>query len=316
MVAIIVHQQSGSSVWQFDVAIFLEAATDTFKTEQAFLDRFNRCANFQCNTDSRQRIEDVVTAWHIQNNLKRLLLMSFHLNMNGKFHLRADVFNIGCVDISSIVQAVSSIRLAHFGQNRADVFAVDTQKRFAVKRHTVDEVDKRLMQLLNAVAVSVHVVFVDIGHNGHNRGQVQERGIGFVGFCDDVFAFTQTGVGTCGIELTADNESRIKTCRTENRSGQAGCRGFAVRTSNGDTIAEAHQFCQHQCARNHGNLLFQRGNDLRIVFFDGSRSNNHVGTVDVFGSMAWVNLDAESAQMLSNGITRLIRTGNFKAQIV
>ena len=89
-----------------------------------------------------------------------------------------------------------------------------------------------------------------------------------------------------------------------------------MRTGNGDTITEAHQFCQHQRARNHGDLLFQRGNNFRIVFFDGSRGNNYVGTIDVFGSMTGVNLDAESAQMLSNGITRLIRTGNFKAQIV
>ena len=242
--------------------------------------------------------------------------MSFHLDMNGKFHLRADVFNIGCIDIGSIVQAVSRVRLAHFGQNRADVFAVDTQEGLTVKRHTVDEIHKRLMQFLNTVAVSVHVVFIDIGHDGHNRGQVQERGIRFVGFGNDVFAFTQTGVGTCCVELAADNESRIESCRAENRSGQAGGCGFTVRTGNGDTIAEAHQFCQHQRARNHGNLLFQRGNNFRIIFFDRSRGNDHVGTIDVFGSMTWVNLDAESAQMLSNGITRLIRTGNFKAQIV
>ncbi len=180
----------------------------------------------------------------------------------------------------------------------------------------MDEIHKRLMQFFNAVAVSVHVVFVDIGHDGHNRRQIQERSIGFVGFCDDVFAFTQTSIGTSGIEFAADNESRVKSCRAENRSGQAGGCGFTVRTGNGDTIAEAHQFCQHQRARNHGDLLFQRGNDFRIIFFDRSRGNNHVGAIDVFGSMTWVNLDAESAQMLSNGITRLIRTGNFKAQIV
>ena len=257
-----------------------------------------------------------MAAGHIQNNFKRLLLMSFHLNMNGKFHLRADVFNIGRVDIGSIVQAVSGVRFADFRQNRADVFAVDTQKGFAVERHTVNKIDKRLMQFLNAVAVSVHMVFVDIGYDGHNRRQIQERSIGFIGFGNNVFAFTQTGVGTRGVELAADNESRVESCRAENRSGQAGGCGFAVRTGNSDTIAEAHQLCQHQRARNHGNLLFQRGNNLRIVFFDRSRGNNHVGAIDVFGSMTWVNLDAESAQMFSNGITRLIRTGNFKAQIV
>ena len=181
-----------------------------------------------------------MAAGHIQNNFKRLLLMPFHLNMNGKFHLRANVFNIGRVDIGSIVQAVSGVRLAHFGQNRADVFAVDTQECLTVKRHTVDEIHKRLMQLLNAVAVSVHMVFIDIGHDGHNRRQIQKRSIGFVGFCDDVFAFTQTGVGTSGIELAADNESRVESCRAEDGSGQAGGCGFAVRTGNSDTIAEAH----------------------------------------------------------------------------
>ena len=102
------------------------------------------------------------------------------------------------------------------------MFAVDTQKGFAVERHTVDKIDKRLMQFLNAVSVSVHMVFVDIGHDGHNRRQIQERGIGFVGFGNNVFAFTQTSVGTSGVELAADNESRVKSCRAENRSGQAG----------------------------------------------------------------------------------------------
>ena len=236
--------------------------------------------------------------------------------MNGKFHLCTDVFNIGRVDIGSIIQAVSGVRFADFRQNRADVFAVDTQKGFAVERHTVDEVHKRLMQFLNAVSVSVHMVFVDIGYDGHNRRQIQKRSIGFVGFGNNVFAFTQTGVGTRGVEFAANNESRVESCRAENRSSQAGCCGFTVCTGNGDTIAEAHQLCQHQRARNDRDLLFQRGNDFGIVFFNGGRGNNYIGTIDVFGSMTWVNLDAESAQMLSNGITRLIRTGNFKAQIV
>ena len=99
------------------------------------------------------------------------------------------------------------------------MFAIDTQKGFSIEWHTVDEVHKRLMQFLNAVSVSVHMVFVDIGYDGHNRRQIQERSIGFVGFGNNVFTFTQTGVGTCGVELATDNESRIESCRAENRSG-------------------------------------------------------------------------------------------------
>ena len=74
------------------------------------------------------------------------------------------------------------------------------------------------MQFINAVTVSIHVIFVDIGHDGHNRRQIQKRSIGFVGFGNNVFAFTQTGIGTSGIEFAADNESRVKSCRAENRS--------------------------------------------------------------------------------------------------
>ena len=98
--------------------------------------------------------------------------MSFHLHMNGKFHLRANTFNVGRVNIGGIVQAVSGVRFAHFGQNRADVFAVNTQKCFAVERHTVDKINKRLMQFFDAVSVGIHVVFVDIGDDGHNRSQM------------------------------------------------------------------------------------------------------------------------------------------------
>ena len=57
---------------------------------------------------------------------------------------------------------------------------------------------------------------------------MQKGRIGLVGFGDDVFAFAQTGVGTCGIEFATDNESGVETCRAEDGRRQAGGRGFAV----------------------------------------------------------------------------------------
>ena len=282
------HQQRGSAVGQLDVAVFLEAAADAFETEQAALNRFDGCADFQRHADGCQGIEDIVSAGHVQHDFKRRLLMSFHLDMNGKLHLRTDAFDFGRVNIGGIVQAVSRVRLAHFGQNRADVFAVDTQKRFAVERHTVDKIDKRLMQFFDAVSVGIHVVFVDIGDDGHNRSQMQEGRIGLVGFGDDVFAFAQTGVGTCGIEFAADNESGVETCRAEDGGSQTGGRGFAVRTGDGDAVTEAHQFRQHQGAGNDGDLLLQRSDDFGIVFFDGGRGNDDIRAIDMFGSMTGI----------------------------
>ena len=89
-----------------------------------------------------------------------------------------------------------------------------------------------------------------------------------------------------------------------------------MRTGNGDAVTEAHQFRQHQGARNDGDLLLQRSDDFGIVFFDGGRGNDDIRAVDVFGGMAGINLNTQAAQMLGNRISCLIRTGNFKAQIV
>jgi len=97
---------------------------------------------------------------------------------------------------------------------------------------------------------------------------------------------------------------------------EAGGRGFAVRTGNGDAVTEAHQFRQHQGARNDRDLLLQRSDDFGIVFFDSGRGNDDIRTVNMFGGMTGINLNTQAAQMLGNRISRLIRTGNFKAQIV
>ena len=89
-----------------------------------------------------------------------------------------------------------------------------------------------------------------------------------------------------------------------------------MRTGDGDAVTEAHQFRQHQGARNDGDLLLQCSDDFGIVFFDGGRSYDNIRAVDVFSSMTGINLNTQTAQMLGNRISSLIRTGNFKAQIV
>ena len=63
-------------------------------------------------------------------------------------------------------------------------------------------------------------------------------------------------------------------------------------------------------------MLLQRSDNFGIFFFDGGRGNDDIRTVNVFCGMAGINLNAQAAQMLGSGISRLIRTGNFKTQIV
>lgn len=96
----------------------------------------------------------------------------------------------------------------------------------------------------------------------------------------------------CGVEFAADNESGVESCRAEDGGGQAGGRGFAVRTGNGDAVTEAHQLCQHQGARNNGNLPLQRSDNFGIFFLDGGRGNDDIRTVNVFCGMVRINLNA------------------------
>lgn len=48
--------------------------------------------------------------------------------------------------------------------------AVDTQKGFAIKRHTVDKINKGLMEFINAMTIGFHVVNINIGYHRHNGG--------------------------------------------------------------------------------------------------------------------------------------------------
>ena len=109
-----------------------------------------------------------MTAGHIESNLKRRHFAIFQVY--GELHLRAVGLQIGGINIGTIIQAVSRERFADFRQNGAHVFAVGTHKRFAIKRHTVDKINKSLMQFIDAVAVSIHVVGIDIGDHGNNWG--------------------------------------------------------------------------------------------------------------------------------------------------
>ena len=237
--------------------------------------------------------------------------------VRGELHLRAVRADVGGVNIGRFVfNGICGERFFDFGQNAADVFAVHTQKCFAIKRHAVHEIDKGLVQPLHVLPVGVHVVFIDIGHHGDDGRQIQERRIAFIGFGDQILAFAQFGIRAGGGEFAADNEGRVHTGRTQNGSGQAGGGGFAVRTGNGDAVFQAHEFRQHHGARNHGNVLCQSSLHFGIIGLDGGGRYHHFGTFDVFRRVAGKHAHAQIAQMLGHGALALIRARHLETQIV
>ena len=189
------------------------------------------------------------------------------------------------------------------------MFAVDTQKRLAVERHTVHKLHKGLVQLVHAVVVGVHVVGVDIGHHGNHGREIQERGVRFVGLGHNILPAAELGVGARSGELAADNEGRVEAGGGEDGGSEAGGGGFAVRTGNGDALAEAHNLRQHHGARNHRNACLAGSQHFRIVRLDGGGGNHHVHALDVLCRMAVEYLDAHIGQLARYRALRLIRAG-------
>ena len=65
----------------------------------------------------------------------------------------------------------------------------------AVERQALREVDERLLQPREIVAVGLHVIGVDVGDHRQHRLQTQERRVGFVGLGDQELAVAQARVG-------------------------------------------------------------------------------------------------------------------------
>ena len=155
-------------------------------------------------------------------------------------HLRTNRAHVGGTDLRTFVKAVAGDRAAHLVDDGADCRVVGAQNRSAIKRHAVQKINKGFLQTGKVVPVGFHVVCVDIGDHRHDRQQVQERGVGFIGFDHDVVATAQPGVGPCAVQTSADHKGRVQPCGREHAGHQAGGGGFTVGAGNRNALLEAH----------------------------------------------------------------------------
>ena len=54
------------------------------------------------------------------------------------------------------------------------MLVIGAEHGYAVKREPLEEVDEGGLQVLEAVAVRVHVIFVDVGDGGNHGCEVEE----------------------------------------------------------------------------------------------------------------------------------------------
>ncbi|MNI15165.1 hypothetical protein D3C73_684570 [compost metagenome] len=295
VVAVVIDQHHVAAVHR-QFAVDLEASADTLEPGQALDDGFIADAFVGGDADGRQRVQHVVVARHVDRNIQRLAVRPQY----GEEGLHALLAHIDGAHVAVFAEAVGDGRTLDLREDFTHHRIVQAHHCQTVERQVVQELDEGFLQLVEVTVVGRHVVGVDVGDHGHQRLQVQEAGVAFVGFGDQVAAGAKLGIGARGIQAATDHECRVQATGGEHRSDQAGGRGFAVGTGNGDTVAITHQLSQHLCTRYHRNAAFQRSSDFRVGRVHGARHHQYVSGGGVLGAVADEDLRPEGFQALGD----------------
>ncbi|MNU98277.1 hypothetical protein D3C71_883820 [compost metagenome] len=295
VVTVIVDQHHVAALYR-QFAVDLEASADPLEPGQALDDGFIADTLVGGNANGRQCVQYVVVARHVHRDIQRLAVRTQH----GEESLHALLAHIDRAYVAVVAKAVGNGRTLDLRQDFAHDRIVQAHHRQTVERQVVQELDEGFLQLVEVTVVGRHVVGVDVGDHGHQRLQVQEAGVAFVGFGDQVTAGAELGIGARGIQTATDDERRVQATGSEHRSDQAGGGGFAVGTGDGDAVAVAHQLSQHFCARHYRNTAFQRGGDFRVGRVHGARHHQHVSSGSVLGAVADEDLGTKGFQALGD----------------
>ncbi len=160
------------------------------------------------------------------------------------------------------------------------------------------------------------MVLVDIGDHGHDRLQVQKRGVALNCFCYQIASCTQTRVAVGALESATNHKRGVFTAFGQHTGDQTGGRRLARACQRRRRPRENASARRASRARGTtGNASGQRGLHFRVVCGHGARGDNDVRPDDVFRAMADVDLRTERAQPLGGLIGLQVRALHAIAQI-
>jgi len=252
-----------------------------------------------------------VVARHVHRHVQRLAVGTQH----GEEGLHAFLAHIDRAHVGVFAKAVGHGRTLDQRQDFTHHGIIQAHHGQTVERQIVQELDEGFLQLVEVTVVGRHVVFIDVGDHSDQRLQVQEAGIAFIGFGDQVTAGAKLGIGARGIQTATDHERRVQATGSEHRSDQAGGGGLTVSTGDSDAVAIAHQLGQHLGAGHHGNAAFEGGGHFRVGGIHGARYHQHVGIRGVLGAVADKDPCTERLQALSDRRLFQVGAGHLVTQI-
>src|SRR5439155_8438847 len=147
-----------------DLADLCETALHATEAGEAGLDRLVADAELERDADRRQRILDIMAARHRQLDTGKhagsaLAAADRHVEAVAT----GERNDIVAPDVRLGGEAVSDdAPVAHPGDDRLHFRMIDAQQRGAIERHILDELDERILHLVEA-AIMIEMLGIDIG---------------------------------------------------------------------------------------------------------------------------------------------------------
>ncbi|CCK01034.1 hypothetical protein BN129_540 [Cronobacter sakazakii 701] len=307
------HRRAG-----FAVDVCQRELAQEVKTTSGALEALQRAQNgivfnslFRRYGHRRRRVQRVMAAWRVQRYVQFRLVLTHQREVPPRAGL-AIIFH---TYIGIFAETISGNLTPDARQQLADHRVVNTHHRTAIKRQVMQEVNKRLFQVLKVAMIGVHMVGFDIGHNRDHRLQMQERRVALVGFGNQITAVAEARVRPRRFHQTAVNERRVEARFGINTRYHRSGRRFAMRTGNRDTVTKTHQLRQHFGAADNRNTRLMRRHDLRVIRRDSTRHHHHARIKHVFRAMVEINGGAQRRQLLRDSVRRQIGPADLVAFI-
>src|SRR5271165_3374153 len=200
------------------------------------------------------RVENIVEPGHVKLEgaehvaLRASIYSDFEAGTRS-FSRRQQAQDIVGAGVGSVGEDFS----ADAGQDGGKLRIVEAGHAGSVKGHAVHEVDEGILHV-GHVAVTIHVLAVEVGDDGENGRQLQEGAVALVRLRDKVLRLAEARVRAQSIDAAAHDHGRIEATGGEH-SGDHRCGGgLAVHAGDGDSILEAHELGKHLRALDDGNL--------------------------------------------------------------
>ncbi len=146
----------------------------------------------------------------------------------------------------------------------------------------------------------LHMLGVDIGHDGNGRGQTVEGAVGFIRLDHHPFALPHPCVRPVSMDDPAVHNRRIDPTVDQQFGHHRRCGGLAVGSRHRNVGFQAHQLCQHLGAAHDGKARHPCGIQFRVARLDRRRDHDHGGPFDIRGLLPFEHRRAKVHQTVGD----------------